>query len=220
MDESIRKTFSQELEGLEKSAIEMGELAAVTIGNAVKALVEGDVALAEKTIADDEEIDLMEGHIEARCMELLALQQPMARDLRFIASILRIISDIERLADHGTKISKKAITLTGMDPIKPFVDLPKMAASVTEMLRLSLKAFVDRDPELARKVIAMDDEIDEYNHKIFVDLVGYMTDDSKCVNYVSHLMVVVQSLERIGDHVTNICERIIYVTTGVLSKLN
>jgi phosphate transport system protein len=218
MDE-MRKTFSHNLEDLQQSMLEMGALAEELIKESVKALITRDVALAEKVIAADDEIDRMEIDIENRCMRLLALQQPMAKDLRMIGGVLKIISDIERLSDHTTKISKKAIILSGLPQLKPYVDLPKMAERVIEMFKLSLDAFVKSDAESAKKVIDMDDAIDEYNHTIFAELVEYMRRDHESISYASHLMVVVQSLERIADHVTNICERIIYVSTGKLPKM-
>lgn len=213
-----RKTFSHQLEELQQAMLEMGAMSEELIKNSVKALLDNDAALAEEVILKDDDVDKMELEIEEECMRLLALQQPMARDLRTISGVLKIITDIERLTDHSTKISKKVIKLSKLPRLKPYVDLPRMAERVIEMFKLSLDAFVRKDEELARKVIEMDDEIDEYNHKIFGDLVEYMVKDPECIGCVSHLMVVVQSLERIGDHVTNICERIIYVSTGVLPK--
>lgn len=213
-----RKTFSHQLEALQQSMLEMGAMSEELIKSSIKALLDNDVALAEEVIVKDDEVDEMELAIEEECMRLLALQQPMAGDLRTISGVLKIITDIERLTDHSTKISKKVIKLAKLPRLKPYVDLPRMAERVIEMFKLSLDAFVRKDEELARKVIDMDDEIDEYNHKIFADLVGFMVKDPECISYVSHLMVVVQSLERIGDHVTNICERIIYVSTGVFPK--
>ena len=213
-----RKTFSQQLEELQQAMLEMGALAEELIKDSVKSLIEKDVELAKKTIASDDEIDRKELEVEARCMKLLALQQPMARDLRTIGGVLKIITDIERLADHTTKISKKAIILSELPQLKPYVDLPKMANLVIEMFKLSLDAFVKHDAKMAGNIIDMDDEIDEYNHSIFTELVGFMTKDPGCINYVTHLMIVVQSLERIADHVTNICERIIFVVTGDLPK--
>ena len=220
MGENIRKTFAQEIDEMKLLVVEMGRKAEELLKGSIKALIEKDIALADRTIAEDEEVDDMEQKIEAKCMLLLALQQPMAIDLRTIGSVLKIITDIERLADHSTKISKKAKILSTMAQIKPYVDLPKMAGQVIEMLRLSIDAFVSSDVDLAYKVIEMDDSIDDFNHKIFAELVEIMIRDREVINYVSQLMVIVQSLERVADHVTNICERIIYVSTGVLPKLN
>lgn len=213
-----RKTFTHQLEELQQSMLEMGAMSEELIKNSIKALLDNDTVLAEDVILKDDEVDKKELEIEEECMRLLALQQPMAGDLRTISGVLKIITDIERLTDHSTKISKKVLKLSKLPRLKPYVDLPRMAERVIEMFKLSLDAFVRKDEELARKVIDMDDQIDEYNHKIFGDLVELMVKDPGCINYVSHLMVVVQSLERIGDHVTNICERIIYVATGVLPK--
>jgi phosphate transport system protein len=219
-DENIRKSFAHELEDLLHAVLEMGDMTEELIKGSVKALIERDIELAGKVIAADENVDAKELEIEAKCLRLLALQQPMASDLRTIESVLKMITDIERLADHTTKISKKAQILAALPQLKPYVDLPKMADRVTEMFHLSLEAFVKKDAELALKIINMDDAVDEYNNRIFAELIGFMIKDQSCINYVSHLMVVVQSLERIADHVTNICERIIYLATGKLPKLN
>ena len=218
--DDIRKTYSQELEHLQHSLLEMGAMAEELIKSSVKSLIEKDIALADKTIAADDEIDEKEAEIDAMCMKLIALQQPMAGDLRLISSVLKIVTDVERLSDHTTKIAKKAKILSELPQLKPYVDLPKMANRVIEMFKLSLDAFIRHDYAMASKIIEMDDEIDVYNHKIFRELVDYMIKDPASINYVAHLMVVVQSLERIADHVTNICERIIYIATGDLPKLN
>ncbi len=216
----VRKTYSQELEHLQQLLLEMGAMAEELIKNSVKALIEKDSALADRTIAADDAVDAKEAEIDALCLKLLALQQPMAGDLRLIGSILKIVTDVERLSDHTTKISKKAKILSEMPQLKPYVDLPDMASRVIEMFKLSLDAFVRRDVEMAFSIMGMDSAIDDYNHKIFRELVQYMIKDPACINYVSHLMVVVQSLERIADHVTNICERIIFIATGDLPKSN
>jgi len=216
----VRKTYSQELEHLQQLLLEMGAMAEELIKDSVKSLIEKDVALADRTIAADDEVDKKEAEIDALCMKLLALQQPMAGDLRLIGSILKIVTDVERLSDHTTKIAKKAKILSELPQLKPYVDLPEMASRVIEMFKLSLDAFIRHDHAMAVKIIEMDSAIDEYNHKIFSDLVQYMIKDPSCINYVSHLMVVVQSLERIADHVTNICERIIFIATGDLPKFN
>ena len=216
----IRKTYSQELEHLRRSILEMGAVAEELIKDSIKALMDRDADLARRTIAADDEIDNKEAEIDEMCMTLLALQQPMAGDLRLISGALKISNDIERLADHATKIAKKAIILSDLPQLKPYVDLPEMAGRVIEMFKLSLDAFINHDIANAARIIEMDDEIDAFNHKIFKELSSYMIKDSSCVNYVSHLMVVIQSLERIADHVTNICERIIYISTGGLPKLS
>jgi phosphate transport system protein len=216
----VRKTYSQELEHLQQLLLEMGAMTEELIKNSIKALIEKDAALAEKTIAADDAVDEKEAEIDNLCLKLLALQQPMAGDLRFIGSVLKIVTDVERLSDHTTKISKKALILSGLPQLKPYVDLPEMASRVIEMFKLSLDAFVRHDVAMAYKIIDMDSAIDDYNHKIFRELVELMIKDPSCINYVTHLMVVVQSLERIADHVTNICERIIFIATGDLPKLN
>jgi len=216
--EEIRKTFAHQIDDMKKSVIEMGSMAEELIEGAVKALIERDTALAESIISADEQIDRKELEIEALCLKLLALQQPLAIDLRMISGVMRIIADIERLADHTTKISKKAIALSSLPLLKPYVDLPIMSSKVIEMLKMSIDAFINLDTQKALRIIDMDDEIDDFNHKIFKELVSIMNKDASSINYVSHLMSVVASVERIGDHVVNICERIIFIQTGAVPQ--
>ena len=137
MTDQVRRTYSQELEALKQSTLRMGALAEELIRSSIKALIERDAALAARTIADDEKVDEMEAAINQTCIRLLALQQPMATDLRLIASSMKISSDIERLADHTTKISKKAAILSELPQLKPYVDLPEMAKRVIDMFKLS-----------------------------------------------------------------------------------
>ncbi len=216
----VRKTYSQELDHLQQLLLEMGAMAEELIKDSIKALIEKDADLADRTIAADDKVDEKEAEIDSLCLKLLALQQPMAGDLRLIGSILKIVTDVERLSDHTTKIAKKAKILSELPQLKPYVDLPEMASRAIEMFKLSLDAFIRHDVAMAGRIIEMDSAIDDYNHKIFRELVDYMVKDPACISYVSHLMVVVQSLERIADHVTNICERIIFIATGDLPKLN
>jgi phosphate transport system protein len=216
--EEIRKTFAQEISDLKQSVVDIGEMSIDLIANAIKALVDRNTDLAEEVIQADEKVDDKSIEIEEKCLKLLALQQPMAIDLRLISGVWKINTDIERLTDHTTKIARKAKILSSLKQIKPYDDLPKMAQRAIEMFRLSLGAFITLDSDLAEKIIGMDDEIDDYNHKIFVELVSIMNRDASSIDYVSHLMSVVASIERIGDHVTNICERIIFIKTGTLPK--
>lgn len=216
--EEIRKTFAQEINELKQSVMDIGMMSVELIQGALKALVERDTALADEIIKADEKIDEKSLEIEENCLKLLALQQPMAIDLRLISGVWKINTDIERLADHTTKIARKAVILSSLPQIKPYEDLPKMSAKTVEMLKSSLDAFMNLDAIKANEIIAMDDEIDEYNHKIFAELVSIMNKDASSINYVSHLMSVVASFERIGDHVTNICERIVFIKTGILPK--
>lgn len=216
--EEIRKTFAQEISDLKQSIVDIGEMSIDLINDAIKSLVNRDIVLAEEVIKADEKVDDKSLEIEEMCLKLLALQQPMAVDLRLISGVWKINTDIERLTDHTTKIARKAKILSSIAQIKPYVDLPIMAEKAIKMFRLSLDAFINLDSDLAEKVIGMDDEIDEYNHKIFIELVSIMNRDGSSIDYVSHLMSVVASIERIGDHVTNICERVIFIKTGMLPE--
>jgi phosphate transport system protein len=220
MTEPIRKSFAHQLEDLEKDLTELWASVETTIEQAVKSLIDRDATLAGRIIAADDAIDEKELAIDGECMRLLALQQPMATDLRLIGSISKIVTDVERVADHATKVAEKAAILASKPPLKPYVDLPLMAEKVVEMLRRSREAFTKRDEHLARAVISLDDEIDFYNRKIFEELVGLMIQNPARISEMTHLLTVVHSIERIGDHVTNMCERIIYMITGTLPKLN
>ncbi len=216
----LRAPFRQALKGLRSDLIEMSEKTEEMIRKALQALVERDKELAQEVIDMDDIVDEMDLSIETKCIELIATQQPMAKDLRVIGTALKIITDVERIGDYAVDIARKAIILAPLPPLKPYVDLPKMAKLVEEMLRESIVAYQNKDVELAKKVGEMDHEVDRLYYITFDELVEYMKRSSENVERAAHLLLVARYFERIGDHITNIAERIIYMVTGELIQLN
>ncbi|WP_370636984.1 phosphate signaling complex protein PhoU [Gelria sp. Kuro-4] len=198
----------------------MGSLVEKAIAEAVRSLAERDLELAEKVVAGDDLIDTMELDIENRCLRLLALQQPMASDLRVIGTALKIVTDLERMADHASDIAKVTIRLQGQPLIKPLVDVPRMAAIAREMTRQSLDAFVQRDVNMALAMIESDHEVDHLYSQIFRELLTYMMEDPRTIQQATYLLFVGMYLERIADHATNLGEWIIYMVTGEKKELN
>lgn len=215
-----RKSFHLELEELQQDLLRMGSLVEKAIAEAVRSLAERDLELAEKVVEGDDLIDTMELDIENRCLRLLALQQPMASDLRVIGTALKIVTDLERMADHGSDIAKVTIRLQGQPLIKPLVDIPRMATIARQMTRQSLDAFVQRDVNMALAMIESDHEVDHLYSQIFRELLTYMMEDPRTIQQATYLLFVGMYLERIADHATNLGEWIIYMVTGEKKELN
>jgi len=215
-----RETFDRELLRLQEDVAAMGTRAGAAIHRAVEALRNRDLVAAEAIIAEDEQIDAVHMELEERCMRLLATQQPMARDLRTIASVFAITIDIERMADHAEGISRATKRL-GRDPlVKPLVDIPKMDELVQEMLGEALEAFRAHDAALATGMAEKDDLVDRLRSHVFRDLLEIMIGDPATVPRALELVLIAQHLERAADHITNIGERVVYMVTGQLRELN
>lgn len=198
----------------------MGHRVEEQIHRAVDSLAKLDMMLAKETIQLDDEIDNMLIVIEDHCVRLIALQQPIARDLRLISMAMKIVTDLERIGDHGVDIAKTTLQLTGETLVKPLVDIPKMAEKAMEMLHQALKAYIDQDVSLAEQLAPMDDEVDSLYSKIFEEVTALMGTDRSTNRQLSHLLMVARYLERIADHATNIGEWVIYVVTGERRDLN
>jgi phosphate transport system protein len=216
----IREAFDEALRALEEDLLRMGSLAGDLIHRAVEALKARDAEAAEAVIAEDDVVDRMHLDIEDRVVKLLATQQPMASDLRILTSALAISIDLERLADHAEGISKATRRLAHQPPVKPLVDIPYMERLVQEMLHDALQAFVRRDPALAEALVAKDDLVDALRSQVFRELITYMMEDPRTISRALDLILVAQHLERAGDHITNIAERVIYMVTGEMRELN
>ncbi|MTI82990.1 MAG: phosphate signaling complex protein PhoU [Firmicutes bacterium] len=215
-----RESFQEQLDQLRDNILRMGNLVERAIELAITSLKKHDVDLAEKVVMDDEKIDDLEQTIEKQCLTLLALQQPMARDLRFISTALKIDTDLERMGDYACNIAKIVLTLGNEPFIKPLVDLPRMAETAQEMVRDNLKAYVNRDKEMAIKAAEKDHAIDNLYNQIFRELLVLMTNNPRNIRQATYLLLVARHLERIGDHATNFSEWIIYMITGELVELN
>ncbi|OFV67116.1 MAG: phosphate transport system regulatory protein PhoU [Candidatus Syntrophoarchaeum caldarius] len=215
----MAKSFLDQLEELEDDVIEMGKLSIDTITTSVKSLVEQDVELANRVLEMGVEINAMELSIENKCMKLLALQQPLAKDLRMIGTCLKIITDLDRVSDLSADIAEIAIKTANEPFIKPLIDIPRMADFVTSMLNDSLTAFKERDAELAMTMGKRDDTVDALYDQIRRELITFMIEDPRKIANASHLSFVARYLERIGDHACNIAARVVYMVTGKRVKI-
>jgi len=215
-----RSSFHKSIEELEYDVIKMATLVEEMIFQAVKSLAEMNVPLAEKAVLQDDEVDKQMLLIEGRCMRLIALQQPMATDLRMIGTALKIVTDLERVADHAVDIAKVTKRLAGEKLVKPLIDVPKIAEMVMEMLHTSITAFVKKDAALCETLADKDDEVDKLYASIFDELIELMGTDKTVNRQLSHLLMVAHSLERVGDHATNIGEWVIYMVSGNRKDLN
>lgn len=215
-----REQYHRDLNRVKENTLKMGELAKIAVRDSVISLKEQDTRLAEKVIAMDKDIDSMNQQLEDSCLALLALQQPMARDLRMIASVLKIITDLERVGDLALEIA--VITkLTAKEPhIKPLVDIPRMSGICQEMIEGAMKAFETSDVELARRTAKRDDEVDALFDQVRRELITFMIEDPRKITNASHLTFVARYLERIGDHANNLCESVVFMVTGERVELN
>ncbi|MGM0471884.1 MAG: phosphate signaling complex protein PhoU [Bacillota bacterium] len=215
----VRKNFDQQLEDLNQELLKMGSMVEEAIHKAVTSLVEMDVELAQEVMEKDDQIDKAEVKIEKRCIKLIALQQPVARDLRTIGMISKMITDLERMGDYSYNIASITKEVSGENWLKPLLDVPRMAQITQNMVRECLDAFVNQDAEKAREVAKLDEEIDRIDEQILRELLTYMMEDAQSINQSTRLMFVCRYLERIADHATNLCERIVYMVTGERERL-
>jgi phosphate transport system protein len=207
----VKEHFSEQLEELRRNLILMGGEVERQIHRAIEAVIEVDVEKARSVIAADEEINRMELAVEDLAVQLFALQQPVAVDLRFLIAALKINNDLERIGDHAVNIAEGAERLAGQRPFKPFIDIPYMAEVAETMLKQSLDAFVNRDAALAKVVIKKDDILDEKNVSIIRELLTYMAEYPNLITYCLELISISKNLERVGDLATNIAEDTIFI---------
>ncbi len=216
----VREAYHKDLHRLKEEILNMGNLVIKAIGNSVLSLKNRDVEMAQKVIDMDREIDALDREIEDNCMRLLALQQPMARDLRLIISVLKMSIDLERMGDLSLEIAAITKMTANVPLVKPLVDLPRMTEICQEMIRDCMNAFENKDVELARKTAKRDDEIDALFDQIRRELITIMIEDPKKITGSQHLTFVARYLERIGDHITNLCESVVFMLTGERVELN
>ena len=216
-----RQQYHDELEALHSRLLEMGSLVEEVVARSVDSLAQLDVDAAQNVIDTDDTLDAMEMEIEQRCIRLIALQQPMAADLRLLATILKVVTDLERMADNAVNISEITLRIAGQQLVKPLVDIPKMAALAVQMVHDALAALVQRDEALARAVCERDDAVDDMYAALFEELVDMMKSDTDPirVSQCANLMFTARFLERIADHATNIGERVVYLVSGERVKL-
>lgn len=216
-----RQVFHDELEKLHQRLLEMGALVEEAVHTSVRSLAEQDTAAAQAVIDGDDVLDGMELEIEEGCIHLIALQQPMAKDLRLIAAILKIITDLERIADNATNIAEITVRIADQKLIKPLEDIPRMADMSAQMVHDALEALVKQDEAFAREVADRDDAVDAVYSALFDELVEIMQADQDPVRIAqcSNLLFAARFLERIADHATNIAERVVYLASGKREKL-
>jgi phosphate transport system protein len=214
------EALQNELDKLSEEVLKMGRLLEEQIYNAVKALIDKDVNLAEQVIANDEIIDQMENDIERKSLSLIALKQPMAGDLRLTGSFLRLIIDIERMADHAEDIARIALDLHEQTYIKPLIDIPRMAKLGQDMVDVAMKAFIERDVDLAMSIVPMEIEMDGLYDQVFRELLLYMMQDHRNIAQATSLLLVAGHLERIADHATNLAEIVVFVVEGRRIDIN
>ena len=209
---------SSELGHLKEMLLKMAALVETSIRYSVESLVERESELAQQVIADDHKINAYDVLIDEECVRLLALKQPMGKDLRFITTAMKITTDLERIGDNAVNIAERALELNQEALLKPYIDIPRMSRIVQGMVRNSIDAFVNEDARLAREVIIRDDEVDDLNEIVWKELMFIMTQDPTTVSRAVKITYVSKYLERIGDHATNIAETVVYMVEGKIIR--
>ena len=210
----MERHFDEELSSLKSSLMRMAALAEESIANAISGLKDRNLGLTQKVFDIEVQVNLLDVEIDQMCLQLLALKQPMAGDLRLIVSTDRIGSELERIADQAVNIAQRAQDIIQLPVLKPLIDLPRLSELAQDMVRDSITAFVNRDEDLAKAICTRDDEVDALNDQIFRELLTYMMQDAKNIERAVDLILVGRHLERIADHATNIAEDVIYLVKG------
>jgi phosphate transport system protein len=214
-----REHYGQELKDLRSSVVAMASMVDKAINNAVVALMQRDVSIAQQVVADDRAINEHRWRTEEQALLVIATQAPMASDLRMIAAVIHIVTDLERMADHAAGIAKIALQTADQPPLKPLVDIPRMSEIARTMLHDAITAFIEDDQAAARAIVARDDEVDALYEQIYRELLTFMLADPTTIDQATHLLWAAHNLERIADRVTNICERVVFAATGQLEEL-
>ena len=212
--EHTSKIYDRELQEIKGNLLYLGGLVEKAIQNAMKSLLERDSDLAREVIDADDQINKLDKEIEEKCIDLVALRQPVARELRFIATAIKINAHLERIGDMAVNIAEKAIPLNEEPPVKPYIDLPRMSDTTQDMIRKSLDALVREDCDLADEVIKEDETVDNLNDQIFRELVTFMLEDPRTIHRALLIMQISKNLERISDHATSIAIMVVYLATG------
>jgi phosphate transport system protein len=215
-----RTEFEHHLLEIQEDMLLMAGMVETAIERGIEALKTRNVNLAHQIIEDDLKINRKRYEAEEKCLELIATQQPLASDLRTIVSVLHITVDLERMGDHAEGIAKIALMLADEPPLKPYIDIPRMADVAIDMLMGSLEAFKDRDTNRARAICDRDDEVDALYEQVYRELLTFMINDPRSIQRATYLIWVAHNLERIADRVTNIAERVVYLVEGKIEELN
>ncbi len=215
-----REGFERQLQQLQNKVLFMGSMVEKAITRSIESMKSRNLEAARQLIADDLEINQIRYEIEDDAIQLIATQQPMAADLRTIIAVLNIITDLERMGDHAEGIAKITLMLGDEPPLKPFIDIPRMADRTKHMLRRSLSAFITRDTTLARQICTEDDEVDNLHEQVYRELLVFMLQDVKTISRATYLIWASHNLERMADRVTNICERVVFMVEGKVEEMN
>jgi len=215
----LRKTFENEIQQVKDDVLVLGSMVEQAILGSVEALKKRDIKASEKIFAQDREINAKRFEIESKLMILIATQQPMARDLRILASTLEIISELERMGDYAKGIANINIRMGDAPLIKPLIDVPRMANKGVDMLHRALTAFINEDVETAKSIPVEDDEVDALYNQVYRELMTFVIADPKMIERANWLLWVAHNLERFADRVTNICERTVFIVTGEMKEI-
>jgi phosphate transport system protein len=214
----MQRHFDEELKTLKEKILQMGAMVEAQIANAIKSLVERDSDLARETIEKDHRVNAMDVEIDDDSVKLIALHQPMANDLRFITTAMKISTELERMSDLAENIAERALELNEEQQLKPYIDIPRMAVHAQQMVKEALDAFVNRNVELAWKVIHDDDYIDGLTHQVFRELSSFMVEDPHTITRAIRITFISKYLERIADHATNVAELVVYLVEGKIIR--
>jgi len=214
----MERQFDDELKTLKEKLLQMASLAEESISLAVASLKERKEELAQRVFEGEQKINILDIEIDELALKLLALRQPMAVDLRFITSAMRISVELERIGDLSVNIAERTLELLKQPPLKPLIDIPRMAEIAEKMVKDSIDAFINKDDKLAKNICKRDDTVDDLNDQIFRELLTYMMQDPKTIMRAVDLILVGRHLERIADHSTNISEDVIYLVRGKTIK--
>jgi phosphate transport system protein len=214
----MQRHFHEELEALKQTLLAMGGLVEDQIRRVMRALMDRDDVLAQEVIDRDRQVNAYDIEVDETCVNLLALHQPAAGDLRFITTAMKIVTDLERIGDQAVNIAQRALELNREPQLKPYIDLPRMAERAQAMVKESLDAFVTRDTELARRVCGADAEVDALKEQIFRELLTFMMEDARTIPRAIRLILISRFIERVADHATNIAEMVIYLVEGKMVR--
>ena len=214
----MARHFHEELEGLKQTLLAMGGLVEDQIRRSMRALLERDDVIAQEVIDRDRQVNTYDVEVDEQCVNLLALHQPAAGDLRFITTAMKIVTDLERIGDQAVNIAQRALELNREPQLKPYIDLPRMADRAQRMVKESLDAFVAGDTALARQVCAADAEVDALKEQIFRELLTFMMEDPRTVSRAIRVILISRFMERVADHATNIAEMVIYLVEGKMVR--
>jgi phosphate transport system protein len=215
-----RVDFDNDLKILQDEVLMLGSMVEKAIVRSLDALKNRDIGAAEIVVKHDDRIDRKRFELEERCIDLIATQQPMATDLRLITSIIHIAVELERMGDYAEGIAKICVLMGNEPPLKPLIDIPRMAEKSLDMLRRSLDAFINRDVEASRTICNDDDDVDHLYEQVYRELLTYMMADQNAIRRATYLLWIAHDIERIADRTTNIAERVIYLVTGKMVEVN